>query len=79
MRPSLVAIFGPYVDPHIFDSTDLFTVFRCHEVDRFLADDAREFARVAHHANPLPHQLLSIPATDALEVDQAFVVDVGDQ
>ncbi len=66
------------VDVHVADLRDLLALLVAQQVDRLLADHARDrsVARVEH--DPLADEDLRIPAADLAEPQVAVVVDVRD-
>ena len=57
----------------------LLAVVALHQVDRLLADDARDAALARHHLDALADEDHRVPAADADEPEEALFVDVGDE
>ena len=61
-----------------FELDDLFALLGLEQVDRLAADDAGHEAVPAAHLDPLADEDLRVPAADRAEVEEALLVDVGD-
>ena len=74
----LLAVARADVDVQVADLGDLLALLVAQQVDRLLADDARDrpLARVEHDA--LADEDLRVPAADFAKPQVAVVVDVGD-
>ena len=64
-RTRLVAGRGADVDVQVLELRDLLAVVLLHQVNRLLADDARDRARARGDRDPLPDEHDRIPAADA--------------
>ena len=74
----LVAVGGADVDVEALQLDDLLALVGVEQVDRLAADDAGHEAVPAAHLDPLADEDLRVPAADRLEVEEALLVDVGD-
>ncbi len=66
------------VDVHLLELDDLLALLGVEQVDRLAAGDTGHGAVVAGDGDPLADQYLWVPATDRGEVEEALLVDVGD-
>ena len=74
----LVAVGGADVDVEALELDHLFALVGLEQVDRLAADDAGDEAVLAADLDPLADQDLRVPAADRAEVEEALLVDVGD-
>ena len=73
----LIAVARADVDVQLADVGDLLAVLLAQEMDRLLADHARDGAAVGVEDQPLADEDLGVPATDRPKPQVALVVDVG--
>ncbi len=77
-RARLVAVSGADVDVQVLQLRDVLAVVGLHQVDRLLADHAVELAALRRQLDALADEDDRVPAADALEAQEAVVVDVRD-
>ena len=74
----LFLVLGADVDVHLLELHDLLALLGVEQVDRQAAGHSGHLAVVAGDRDPLADEDLGIPAADRGEVEEALVVDVGD-
>ena len=74
----LLAVRGADVDVQVLELRDALAVLVLHQVDRLLADDARDDAGARRDRDPLADEDDRVPPADAREPQEPVVVDVVD-